>query len=310
MNILVLGAAGFIGGHLCSALVVAGHTVRAFDRVTPNDRETLSCVEYCCGDVSSQQDITSAVQGMDVVYHLAATTVPATSNLDPAADLHGNVTPVLQLLDILTDLPDPPALIFVSSGGTVYGVPRTIPIPEDHSTDPVCAYGITKLAIEKYLALYHHLHGLEYRIVRLSNPYGPGQNPRGGQGVVSAFIASVLQGKALEIWGDGSVVRDYIYIADLCSILEKIVHYQGNARIFNIGSGVGSSLNDLVDVLRDISPQGIDVRLAPARACDVPVNILDIRRVCRELDWRPGTTLEQGVKQTFKQMCRENEYFS
>ena len=143
-------------------------------------------------------------------------------------------------------------IVFVSTGGAVYGTPAIVPVPEDSPTNPESSYGITKLTIEKYVALFHRLHGLDYVIVRPSNPYGPRQNPMGDQGVVAVFLGRIARGQAIEIWGDGEAVKDYIYIGDLVEGIYRAAFVRSSSRIFNLGSGIGHSVKDLVNTMTSV----------------------------------------------------------
>ncbi|MBS1997098.1 MAG: NAD-dependent epimerase/dehydratase family protein, partial [Cyanobacteria bacterium SZAS LIN-2] len=171
MKALVIGGNGFIGSNLVDLLLKNNHQVRIFDRYPNRFRAPLQGVEYVVGEFSNHGEIAEAVAGMDWVFHLACTTLPQTSNDDPVYDIHSNIGGTVQLLQecVKNKIKK---VVFISSGGTIYGVPQTAPITEDHPTEPICSYGITKLAIEKYLHLFHWLHGLEYVCARLSNPYG------------------------------------------------------------------------------------------------------------------------------------------
>jgi len=300
LNCLVLGAAGFIGQHLCRTLVLQGYQVRGFDRspVKGVAWPAIDGVVWQSGDFSQQEDLYLALADIDIVFHLISTTIPKTSNEQPSIDLQQNVAATLGLLDQLVRLPALPRLIFISSGGTVYGIPCSIPINEGHATNPLCAYGVGKLAIEKYIALYHHLYGLDYLILRLANPYGEQQLTSRGQGVIPVFLSKALRGEPLEIWGDGHVIRDYLYIDDLCRALLLAADYAGAQRIFNIGSGQGFSLNDLIEMMRTLLKKDILCRYLPGRACDVPVNVLDVTLARQHLGWQPTISLEAGLART------------
>jgi len=191
-------------------------------------------------------------------------------------------------------------IVFVSSGGTVYGRPVRIPIDEDHPTEPLVSYGVVKLAVEKYLGLYHHLHGLSYRVVRLSNPYGPRQRAGGAQGAATVFLARVHGGKPIEIWGDGGVIRDYVFVSDAVDGILAAHEHAGTSGTYNIGSGSGTSLKDLVAAIQEVTKRKIDVRYTPGRAFDVPANVLDITRAKKELGWSPRTTLHEGLRRTWE----------
>lgn len=303
MNILVLGGAGFIGRHLCAALAAAGNRVCAFDRPPAHGIwPDIAGVRWLAGDFADQAAFAAVPAEADIVVHLISSSIPATSNVTPLCDLQHNVVATLGLLDTIVSRPRRPTVIFLSSGGTVYGIPRTIPIPEEHPTDPLCAYGIGKLAIEKYLALYQRLHGLEYRVLRPANPYGAYQSIHSGQGVIPAFLHKALRNEPLEIWGDGSVIRDYFHISDLVAAIIAAVEYRGGERIFNIGSGSGHSLNDLLGMIRELLGRDVACRYLPARACDVPVNILDTSRARTELGWQPLVPLSAGMARMLEQL--------
>jgi UDP-glucose 4-epimerase len=306
MNILVLGGAGFVGRHLCAALVAADHHVTAFDLPPANGSwPDIDGVRWLAGNFTDQAVTAAALEGAELVIHLISTSIPKTSNEDPSRDLQNNVGSTLGLLEAIVGLPHQPKIVFISSGGTVYGIPRTIPIPESHPTDPLCAYGIGKLAIEKYLALYQRMHGLDYCILRLANPYGEHQLNHAAQGVIPVFLNKALHNEPLEIWGDGSVIRDYLYIDDVISAIMATTSYNGPDRVFNIGSGSGHSLNDLIELIRELLGRDIPCRYLPARACDVPVNILDVSRARTELGWKPNTPLTAGMARLLEHLGRQ-----
>lgn len=295
---LVLGGRGFIGSHLIDALLAQGHEVRCFDRphVAPLGDSTLSNPHFQLfeGDLTSDADVADALAGCDVCYHLVSTTLPKSSNADPVFDVESNVLGTVRLLThaVKTGLKK---IIFASSGGTVYGIPQQVPILETHVTDPVCSYGITKLAIEKYLGLFHHLHGLDYTVLRLANPYGERQRTQASQGAVAVFLGKVLRQEPVDIWGDGSVVRDYIHIADVVSALLAATPPSGSERLFNIGSGRGHSLNELLDAIESATGHTAQRRYLPGRPFDVPVSVLSIARAQTALGWAPGVDFEQGL---------------
>ena len=251
---LVLGGAGFIGSHLAEALLLRGDTVRVFDRpnlVLPESLAGARGLERVDGDFINEDDLAHAVPGCDVVFHLVSTTLPKSSNDNPIYDVDTNVIGTLHLLEVAKQS-GVRKIVFISSGGTVYGIPRQIPVPESHATDPLVSYGISKLAIEKYLHLYKVLHGLDYTVLRVANPFGERQRVNAAQGAVAVFLHKALAGETIEIWGDGSVTRDYVYIRDVVNAFVKAMDYEGEPRVFNIGSGEGRSLNDILAAMEEL----------------------------------------------------------
>jgi UDP-glucose 4-epimerase len=188
----------------------------------------------------------------------------------------------------------------VSSGGTVYGLPDAIPTPETAPTDPIGAYGVGKLSIEKYLAVYERLHGLDYRILRVTNPYGPFQVPAKNQGLVAAIISKALRREGNEIWGDGSVIRDYIFIDDVVDALIAAAGDESRERIFNIGSGVGRSVREVLAAIELALGEKLDVSWKQGRAADVPASVVAIERARDLMGWAPRTPLDSGLAQTIQ----------
>jgi UDP-glucose 4-epimerase len=295
---LVLGGKGFIGSHLVDALLREGFPITAFDRAnipSLNDAATAARVTWIDGDFTSDADVGAALAGCEVVFHLVSTTLPQSSNADPVFDVETNVAGTVRMLNHAVKS-GVKKVIFISSGGTVYGVPRQVPIPEDHPTDPICSYGITKLAIEKYLHLYRTLHGLDYTVLRLSNPFGERQRTTAAQGAVAVFMGKVLRGDKIEIWGDGSVVRDYVYIGDAVAAMVKAIGYNGREHVFNIGSGAGITLKDIIAGIEQVTSRKADCRYTAARAFDVPVSVLALDRARDALAWTPSTPFTDGLR--------------
>lgn len=305
---LVLGGRGFIGSHLVDALLSQGYHVRCFDRphMAPLGAAHLSnpCFELYEGDLVSEANVAEALVGCDFCFHLVSTTLPGTSNADPVFDVESNLLGTMRLL-IQAVACGLKKIIFVSSGGTVYGVPERLPIPESHSTDPICSYGITKLGIEKYLGLFYRLHGLEHVILRISNPFGERQRTHASQGAVAVFLGKVLRGEPVEIWGDGSVVRDYIYIGNVIDALIAAMEQPCREHIFNIGSGRGHSLNEVLDAVEHVTGLRAVRRYLPRRLFDVPVSVLSIERAQRSLGWSPKVEFEPGLER-FAAWLRRN----
>lgn len=298
----MLGGQGFIGTHLVNRLLEEGYIVRCFDR--PHVEPLVSRhignpnFEYYEGDFASEADVDNALEGCDLCFHLISTTLPNSSNLDPIFDLESNVISTVRLLNCALKY-KLKKIIFISSGGTIYGIPEHLPISELHPTNPLCSYGITKLAIEKYLGLFKHLHGLDYIVLRLSNPFGELQRVQARQGAIAVFMGKALRNEPVEIWGDGSIIRDYIYIDDVVDALLKAINYDGEEKIFNIGSGQGRSLNQVLDSIEHLTGQSIARRYMPCRTFDVPASVLCIDRSRQLLDWTPQISFEDGLVRFF-----------
>ncbi|CDZ76236.1 UDP-glucose 4-epimerase [Legionella massiliensis] len=298
LNVLVLGGNGFVGSHLVSALVDEGHSVKVFSRSKPTYFDNINPqLQYIEGDITNDSDIAYAIKNSDICYHLASTVLPKSSNLDPIFDIETNLMATVRLLNQAARS-GVKKVIFLSSGGTIYGAPLHLPIDENHPTNPICSYGITKLAIEKYLSLYHQLHGLDYIVLRLSNPFGEKQRISSAQGAIAVFLGKALRKEPIEIWGDGSVIRDYIHISDVISAMLQCIAYTGTEHVFNIGSGYGITLDEVLHEIEVVTGTKIERQYTPGRTFDVPVNILSIERAIQELKWKPRITFTEGLSRT------------
>lgn len=291
---LVTGGTGFLGQALVARLKAEGYIARIACSLPCSSGPFVAC------DLDAPVEAwRAAVEGCSGVFHLAWATVPSTANANPLADLETNVAGTVRLLEALRHLPNIP-IAFVSSGGTVYGEPETLPLPEHHPLRPKTAYGVSKTAAEHYALLYRRLWGVDARIVRLSNPFGPGQDIRGQLGAASIFAARALAGERIEIWGDGSAIRDYVYVDDaisglLATMLAPPDRFGALDPVVNIGSGRGVSLRELISLLMRILDKPIEVHYKPARDFDVRANVLDITRARSLLGWSPKISLEEGL---------------
>ncbi|WP_131783173.1 NAD-dependent epimerase/dehydratase family protein [Legionella gresilensis] len=305
---LIIGGGGFIGSHLVEALINQKYKVRIFNRscnVSFTD-EVLNKIEFIQGNFTNEAALISALNDCDICFHLVSTVLPKSSNIDPIYDIQTNLIGTVKLLDYAVQA-RVKKIVFLSSGGTVYGSPKQLPIDEDHPTNPLCSYGITKLAIEKYLELYYQLYGLNYIILRLANPYGEKQRTNASQGIIPIFLKKILRNEKVEIWGNGSIIRDYIYISDVVNALIKTIPYQGAERIFNIGSGEGRSINDILETIESSLGQPIKKHFTTGRAFDVPASVLSIDRAKQFLNWHPKISFSEGLKHTMNWLKREIE---
>lgn len=307
MRIVIFGGGGFIGSTIADRLLAEGHALRIFERprVQPYRKfKATEAVEWMAGDLSSTHDVIDAIQGVDAVLHLVSTTLPKNSNDDPIYDVQSNVVASLHILNAMV-AHQVRNIVFISSGGTVYGNPLYLPVDEKHPTNPVVSYGITKLAIEKYLQMYDHLHGIKAITLRVANPYGERQRIETAQGAVGVFLHNALKGIPIQIWGDGSVTRDYIHVSDVAEAFVQALHYTGVHPVFNVGSGVGTSLNTLIGELEAVLGQTIERRYLPARPFDVPVSVLCNNLARTELNWSPAVSMPEGIARTSEWMKRE-----
>jgi UDP-glucose 4-epimerase len=300
MKITIFGGGGFIGSTIADRLLRDGHELCIFERprVEPY-RQFLDSerVEWLTGDLMSVHDVSNAIEGVDVILHLVSTTLPKNSNDDPVYDVQSNLVATLQLLNAMV-AKQVRKIVFISSGGTVYGNPVYLPIDENHPTEPPVSYGITKLAIEKYLLMFQELHGIKVNILRVANPFGERQRVETAQGAVGVFLSKAIQNKPIEIWGDGSVTRDYLYISDVAEAFAHAVNYEGEKSVFNISSGVGTSLNEMIVLLERVLGREVVRHYQPGRPFDVPVSVLDNSLARLELGWEPKVKIEDGIVKT------------
>lgn len=302
MNIIVLGAAGFIGTNLAIKLSAEGtNRLTLVDR-DPKYFETLKemnlpNVNLVSSPLSQETNFDELLKDQEIVYHLISTTVPTTSNQQIPLELNSNVVLTAQILDscVRTGVK---RVIFISSGGTVYGREKDCPISEDTATNPITSYGIQKITIEKLLYLYEYLHGLDYRVIRLANPYGPYQRPNGVLGAVTTFTYEALCDKAINVFGDGSVVRDFIYIDDAITAIVTIANSDAPYRTFNVGSGRGTSIRKVLTLIQKVVQHSMNVNYLPGRSVDVPVNFLDVNRYESCFGRIPSRKLEEGIRET------------
>lgn len=299
MKCLILGGGGFLGSHLTEKFLDSGYEVTVFDKSDAPFSNFLikKGAKLIKGDFFNEDDLHNALEDKDIVIHLVSTTVPKTSNENPKYDIESNLMGTVNFLDVIRKF-TVKKLIFASSGGTVYGIPKDIPIKENHPTNPICSYGIVKLAIEKYIQLYNHNFNLEYSILRMSNLYGERQPISDQQGIVSTIINSGLKKKIIEIFGDGTIIRDYLYVKDASEAFLKAANNTGKHKIFNIGSGHGYSINQIIKIVETNFGIDLEINYKKSRSLDVPINILDINKAKKLLNWTPKTNLSNGLDKT------------
>lgn len=298
MKALLIGGNGFLGSHIADSLLKIGSSVRCLDLYPEIFRDPLSGVEYHFGSFLDPAALNAALDGIDVVYHLASTTIPATAAADPMRDVQENLLGSLGVLQALRSR-GIRRLIFVSSGGTVYGSPQYLPVTETHPLQPQSSYGIVKTAIEGYVDEMRRSGMLDSLVFRLSNPFGPRQNPFGQQGFVAAALSKVQAGEQVEIWGDGSVVRDFVYVEDVADLFSRAA-LSDQTGVFNVGTGRGLSLNDIITTIQSVVGCKLPVKYTGNREIDIPASYLDISAIKRSFGWFPQTDLETGIARTWE----------
>jgi UDP-glucose 4-epimerase len=262
---------------------------------------------YLSGDYGDQNLIKNLLSQTDELIDFAYATVPQTSFADPLFDLQANLPPSVSMLRNACEF-TLRRVVLVSSGGTVYGVARSLPIDEEHPTNPISPYGITKLTIEKYGLMFHRLRGLPVIIVRPANAFGPGQIPEAGQGFVATAMGRVLKSREITIYGKKGTVRDYVFISDVVRGICSALEHGELGSCYNIGTGIGKSNLDVLERIEPlVSARGLRlaVRAEEPRGFDVPVNILDSTKLTAISGWRPSVPLDQGIEETWNFIARE-----
>ena len=303
MKALVVGGNGFIGSHLVDKLAACGWEVVVLDFQGRRYDSLPSGVHFIHGDLNQSYIVREALVGVDVVYHLAWATIHEVANLDPAADISANLIPTIHLIEACR-LAGVRRFVFTSSGGTIYGPTNQILTTESHPQNPINAYGITKLAVEKYLQMFNHLYGFDFAVLRPSVPYGPRQNPLGKQGAIAVFLYRVSRNLPITIWGDGSAIRDYFYIGDLVAALQAAAEPPlDRERIFNIGGSQGITLNCLLEKIERTVGKKAEVEYLPERKFDAPKIVLDTSLAKQVLAWEIQVSLDEGLESTWNWMA-------
>lgn len=298
MKVLVIGGNGFIGSHLIDQLLEGGHDVRVYDIAYERYRKPLPNVDYRISTLDNIPDLYEALLGIDIVFHLASSTVPSTSNIDTVSDINKNLIPTLNLLNLLVKL-GISRIVYFSSGGAIYGIPDTIPIAEEHQLHPISSYGIIKATVEMYLFLYQRTHRIRPLIIRPSNPYGPRQGHYMAQGVISTFLRKTKLNESLIIFGDGNSKKDYIYINDLIRSCYQL-SFSEEVGIFNIGSGNSHSINEIISEIKQITGKETFTVNSEMQKYDVDhfeLNISKLKKVIGPFECIP---LKKGIEKTWE----------
>ena len=300
--VVVLGGGGFVGSAITRRLVSDGYDVIVAEREPPTDLDRLAGARVLMRDAGDPAIYEELLEGAAAVVYAVGCLFPGESNASPVSDIQNALTPLIQLLEALRRQPEVP-MVFLSSGGTVYGNPMTIPVTEDHPTNPRTSYGILKLAGEKYIGMYRQLYGVQASVLRVANAYGPFQPPGRGQGVVGVFVERVARGLPVRVFGSGRVVRDYIHVDDVARAVGASIA-TATPNTLNIGTGVGTSVLQMVQLLEEISGRTIALDHLPSRDFDVESIVLDVATF-RALVGRDPIDFTAGLTTTYEWALRE-----
>ncbi len=299
MKILVTGGAGFIGSNLVDALIEMGNTVSVVDNLSTGFLNNVNSLA-----IFHQSDIRDTAQMWrifddfrpDYVFHLAAQIDVRKSLEDPLFDAECNILGSLNLI-LEAMRTDVKKIIYISTGGAMYGEPDELPVNENHPIRPECNYGVSKHAVEHYLYQYGVNFDLNYTVLRLPNVYGPRQNPLGEAGVNAIFIHQMLAGETPKIYGDGEQLRDYVYVDDIADVMIRSIE-RGDKQIYNIGSSIGTSVNEIYRHLQDIIGFQPAPIYAPPRMGEIQKTYMDASKAKRELEWEPTMSFRKGLERT------------
>lgn len=297
---LVIGGNGFLGSHIVDLLVELGHTVTVFDRFSSTKLAYSSLgVREVRGDFLDEHALSIALQGQDNVFHFLSMTTPATAHANPLLDVQANLTGSVRLMETAANL-DVKQLFFASTGGAIYSPGAQASFRESHPTHPVSPYGIVKLAIEHYLGFYRETRGLDYKILRISNPYGPRQRPDRPQGLIATALSHVARDLPVTRFGDGSMIRDYLYVDDMTRMIERVIVDQGHHSTYNIGSGSGHTVNQIFQSVQRVT--GVELRIHEAEkpGSFTERSILDTTRFAKDFGQPNLTLLDDGIRKTWE----------
>lgn len=304
MRILVTGGAGFIASHVADGFLSAGHEVAVLDNLSSgfkhNVPKNATFFEVDIRDAAAVEKVVSAFRP-DVIDHHAAQMDVRKSLLDPVFDAESNIVGSINVISS-AQKNGVKKIIYISTGGAVYGEPQVLPVTEQHPINPECAYGISKHTVEHYLELFRILYDFRYTVLRYPNVFGPRQNPHGEAGVIAIFAGLLLDGKTPTIYGDGEQLRDYVYVSD-CVRANVLALETADGEILNIGSGIGTSVNTLFKELAEIADFTTDPIYAPPRTGEIQAVYLDATRAANILKWKPEVKLADGLRKTWD-WCR------
>lgn len=298
MNILVLGGTGFLGSHLAEQMA-ALHAVRVYAPSALRFKFNAN-IEAIAGLIADTGELKKQVEWADLIFHFVSTTNPKTSLNDHQHDLSSNLLPVVQLLDMMRLFRNK-KIIFCSSGGAVYGHSHGKLLSEKDEKKPSTSYGLVKSTIEEYIEYYHRSFGIEYLILRPANVYGLKTRSVGEQGIISTLIYNAIFNKPSAFWVDLNNIRDYIFIDDFIEAVATLVE-QSACGIYNIGSGCGNSLSQIIEAVQYNCDTELQITTAGTLIKDEAFNVLDISKIKSGTGWSPKTGIDEGISYVYDQM--------
>ena len=305
MKVLVTGGAGFIGSHVVDLCLQHGYEVIIVDDLSTGRESNLNpAAKLYQMDIRDPKlkDVFER-EKPDYVDHHAAQMDVRRSVAEPLFDADVNILGSINLIECAKQY-GAKRIVYISTGGAVYGEPEYLPCDENHPINPICQYGASKHTVEHYLYMYKVNYGLDYSVLRYPNVYGPRQDPHGEAGVVAIFTGQMLRNDQVVINGDGEQERDFVYVGDCARANLMAIQASQGLGIINLGSGRGTTVNEIFEKLRGITDYGREARHGPAKVGETRKIYLDASKAQRELGWQPTTELEEGLKNTVEYFRR------
>jgi UDP-glucose 4-epimerase len=301
-SILLLGGGGFLGSAIAGNLSRKEYHIHILGRNSTETRQPK--ITFHRGNIEDKHLIKSLLPECDTVIHLASDTTPGSSAGKPLLEAEMNIIPTLKFLETFRDYGNQ-QIIFISSGGTIYGNPETIPVNENHHLRPLSYHGAGKIAIESFLHAFDCDTGKKITILRPSNFYGPGQSFKQGFGFIRTVLELVKSNTEIKIWGDGNIVRDFLYIDDMVECIDMVIRAEPHSEVYNVGSGIGHSLNDVLCIVEKTCGITLKKKYQVTRKVDAQKIILDCTKIEKKLGWKPAISLEQGINLTWQWMLQQ-----
>ena len=310
MNILVLGGDGFIGSHFIDKAVSHGHEVTVFDRFAYNISKNLEHqrgkIKFISGEFANRDQLAMALKDQEIVYHFVWATTPATSWNDPFIEIETNLKTSIQLFDLATSL-NIKKIVFSSSGGAIYGKQVDV-IDENALPNPFSPYGITKLATEYYLNYYRVHSDMAIDVYRIGNAYGPRQSMDSPQGVLAVWMGKILKHEKIEVYGGTQAVRDYIYAEDIARLMLHSINHPELSDNYNVGTGKGSSVLELLDIVRNVIDEPFEYEVFSKRGFDNTKVILDSSKLLSFFSGFEFQKMEDKIKETWSYLKEVHGY--